>query len=83
MDTRIKEHQKAFDNYFESLELGTGNFALRSEERERMKFFLKNAFHSGAKAGAYKCREMVAQCALAKSPTDEAIMKIERFFELY
>lgn len=82
MDSRIKEHQKGFDNYFESLERGTGNFALSNADRERMKFYLKNAFHSGAKSGAYKCREMVSQCALAKSPTDEAVMRIERFFEL-
>lgn len=82
MDNRIKEHQDAFDNYFESVERGTGNFFLSDADRDRMKFYLKNAFHSGAKAGAYKCRQIVSQCALAKSPSDEAAFKIERFFEL-
>lgn len=82
MDTRIAEHQKAFDNYFESLQRGAGSWALSCEDRERMKHLLKNAFYSGSKFGAYKCRDMVSQRALAKSPTDEAIFKIERFFEL-
>ncbi len=82
MDTRIIDHQKAFNNYFETLACGAGRWALRSEERERMKHLLRNAFYSGSKAGAYKCRELVSQCALTKSPSDEATLKIDRFFEL-